>query len=92
MRSGTARHLATLVECGTKLEQAARMAIADLEKLGGRGGLIAVSGDGEVAVGFNTDLMYRGVWRNGRKPTVSAGSHATTTEQDEIDADGVADV
>jgi beta-aspartyl-peptidase (threonine type) len=33
IRSGTARHIATLVECGTELEQAVQMAIADLEQL-----------------------------------------------------------
>ena len=34
--------------------------------LGGRGGLIAVTKDGDVCLPFQTTLMYRGVWDSGR--------------------------
>ena len=34
--------------------------LADIEALGGKGGLIAVAPDGEAAWGFTTPAMYRG--------------------------------
>ena len=44
--------------------------VLDMVKpMGGRGGLIAVSKAGEVALPFQTMLMYRGVWRNGKIST-----------------------
>ena len=36
-----------------------------VEPLGGRGGLIAISADGQVALPFRVTLMYRGLWRHG---------------------------
>ena len=33
-----------------------------VEPLGGRGGLIAVSADGQIAMPFRVTLMYRGLW------------------------------
>ena len=36
-----------------------------VEPLGGRGGLIAISADGKVALPFRVTLMYRGLWRHG---------------------------
>ena len=35
--------------------------LADIETLGGKGGLIAVGSDGEAAWGFTTPAMYRGM-------------------------------
>ena len=44
--------------------------VLDMVKpMGGRGGLIAVSKTGEVALPFQTMLMYRGVWRSGKIST-----------------------
>jgi beta-aspartyl-peptidase (threonine type) len=40
-----------------------------VEPYGGRGGLIAVSADGDVVLPFRVTLMYRGVWRNGTVTT-----------------------
>jgi beta-aspartyl-peptidase (threonine type) len=40
-----------------------------VEPYGGRGGLIAVSADGDVVLPFRVTLMYRGVWRNGAVTT-----------------------
>ena len=47
------------------LEQAARKVLDEVEPLGGRGGLIAVSAKGEVVMPFQTMLMYRGVYADG---------------------------
>jgi len=40
-----------------------------VEPYGGRGGLIAVSAEGDVVLPFRVTLMYRGVWRNGAVTT-----------------------
>jgi beta-aspartyl-peptidase (threonine type) len=53
------------------LRDACAEAIESLGRLGGDGGLIAVSGDGEVAAMFNSDAMTRG-WRVGDGPVVTA--------------------
>lgn len=44
---------------GASLEDAARGLIGDVEKLGGDGGVIAVSKSGEIAFAFNSDGMKR---------------------------------
>jgi beta-aspartyl-peptidase (threonine type) len=46
---------------GEPLQRALDATLADIEALGGRGGLIAVSSDGEAAWGFTTPAMYRGM-------------------------------
>lgn len=46
---------------GESLQQALDSTLADIEALGGKGGLIAVSSDGEAAWGFTTPAMYRGI-------------------------------
>jgi len=46
---------------GESLQQALDAVLEDIEALGGRGGLIAVSPTGEAAWGFTTPAMYRGV-------------------------------
>lgn len=45
---------------------AEQVIMVDLEKAGGSGGLIAVDRDGEIAMPFNCDGMYRGLVREGR--------------------------
>ena len=49
-------------DCGEKpLEQAARELIHDkLPELGGDGGVIAIDGQGRIAMDFNTSGMFRG--------------------------------
>ncbi len=42
------------------LEEAAQRVLDDVQPLGGRGGLIAVSREGDVVLPFQTMLMYRG--------------------------------
>jgi beta-aspartyl-peptidase (threonine type) len=46
------------------LEAAARAVLEDVAAVGGRGGLIAVSAQGEVALPFSTSAMYR-AWLDG---------------------------
>ena len=40
-----------------------------VEPLGGRGGLIAISADGQIAMPFRVTLMYRGLWNHGQIST-----------------------
>jgi L-asparaginase / beta-aspartyl-peptidase len=49
---------------GLDLSAACDRALADVVALGGRGGCIAVDGDGHVALQFTTTTMYRG-WIDG---------------------------
>ena len=37
-----------------------------VEPIGGRGGIIAVDSDGNIAMPFQTMLMYRGAWKDGK--------------------------
>ena len=37
----------------------------EVAPLGGRGGLIAITSDGDFVMPFQTRLMYRGYWKNG---------------------------
>ena len=46
---------------GQSLQDALDSVLADIAQLGGKGGLIAVSPDGDAALGFTTRAMYRGV-------------------------------
>jgi beta-aspartyl-peptidase (threonine type) len=50
---------------GQSLQEALDAVLADIGSLGGRGGLIAVSPDGEAAWGFTTPAMYRGMADSG---------------------------
>ncbi len=65
IRAGVARGLAALVQSGETVEQAARRALADVSRLGGDGGLIALDGGGRFSMPFTTEAMPRGVWRSG---------------------------
>jgi L-asparaginase / beta-aspartyl-peptidase len=46
---------------GETLQQAIDNVLADIESIGGRGGLIAVAPTGDAAWGFTTPAMYRGM-------------------------------
>jgi beta-aspartyl-peptidase (threonine type) len=47
--------------------------LADIDALGGKGGLIAVAPNGDAAWGFTTPAMYRGMAdANGRKVAIYA--------------------
>jgi beta-aspartyl-peptidase (threonine type) len=41
-----------------------------LTKLGGDGGLIAVDGEGNIELIFNSEGMYRGIHQQGKEPSV----------------------
>jgi isoaspartyl peptidase/L-asparaginase-like protein (Ntn-hydrolase superfamily) len=47
------------------LQQATESVLNQVQPLGGRGGIIAIGADGQVALPFQTMLMYRGLWQNG---------------------------
>src|ERR1700730_11148867 len=61
IRAGVAHNMSALMEYrGMKLQEAAQTALDKAKKLGGEGGLIAIDKNGEVALPFNTNGMYRG--------------------------------
>ena len=62
IRAVAAHELAARMRLGGEsLQQALDAVLEDIEGLGGRGGLIAVSPNGDAAWGFTTPAMYRGV-------------------------------
>jgi beta-aspartyl-peptidase (threonine type) len=62
VRAVAAHEIAARVRIGGEPLQAAVDAVlADIAKLGGKGGLIAVAPSGEAALGFTTPGMYRGI-------------------------------
>ena len=70
IRGMAAHDVSALMEyAGLSLHNATqRVVMEKLPPLGGRGGLIAVSATGEVALPFNTEGMYRGYARVGEAP------------------------
>jgi isoaspartyl peptidase/L-asparaginase-like protein (Ntn-hydrolase superfamily) len=72
IRSALAHEVDALLRHGRcELEEACAQAIDRLARLGGDGGLIAVSSHGEVAATFNSAAMTR-AWRVGDGPVVTA--------------------
>ncbi len=72
IRLGVAKDISSLMEYKNySLDQAANEVInTKLAKLGGTGGVIAIDKDGNVAMPFNTEGMYRGYLVNGSAPVV----------------------
>lgn len=63
IRVGAALRLALLVEAtGRPLDEAAREVVAAVTALGGRGGLVALDSEGNIAMPFTTTSMAR-AWR-----------------------------
>jgi beta-aspartyl-peptidase (threonine type) len=61
IRSVLAHEVAAQMRLGGKsLAEAAQAALAELEILGGQGGLIALDAQGNCVLPFNTGRMYRG--------------------------------
>ena len=65
IRTCAAHRLASKFESGLTLDEACSDVLRAVEPIGGRGGVIAVTTNGEVATPFQTMLMYRGVWNDG---------------------------
>ncbi len=62
IRAVAAHQLAERVRIGGQpLQEALDSVLADVETLGGKGGLIAVAPNGDAAWGFTTPAMYRGM-------------------------------
>ena len=70
MRAVTAHDVCALMEyAGLSLQDATQRVIMEkLPRIKGRGGLIAVDAQGDVALPFNTEGMYRGYSRVGSEP------------------------
>jgi L-asparaginase / beta-aspartyl-peptidase len=61
IRAAVAHEVSALMEYrGMKLQEAAQTALDAAKKIGGSGGLIAIDKNGEIALPFNTNGMYRG--------------------------------
>jgi beta-aspartyl-peptidase (threonine type) len=61
IRAATAHEVSALMQYrGLKLREAAQTALETVKQLGGTGGLIAIDKNGEIALPFNTNGMYRG--------------------------------
>jgi beta-aspartyl-peptidase (threonine type) len=62
IRAVAAHQLAERIRIGGQsLQDALDAVLADIQLLGGKGGLIAVAPDGDAAWGFTTPAMYRGM-------------------------------
>ena len=61
MEAAVAGRLAAALESGVGLEQAVQRALDDVRRMDGEGGLIAVTADGRLAVGFNSPHMAYGI-------------------------------
>lgn len=61
IRAGVAHEIHAMMQYGgMKLQDAAQRALDQAKDLGGEGGLIAIDKNGEVALPFNSNGMYRG--------------------------------
>jgi len=61
IRAVAAHEVSALMEHGgMNLQDAARTALDTVKQLGGTGGLIAIDRNGEIALPFNSNGMYRG--------------------------------
>lgn len=80
IRSGAATRLATLVECGMPLAEAADRVMADLTTLGGSGGLIAVDAAGNAVTPYTGEMLPNAIWRPGSRPNVATREAPTPTE------------
>lgn len=77
MEAASAGRLAAALEHGADLRSAVSRALEDVARLDGDGGLIAVSADGGLVVGFNSPAMAYGLavdgslsWQVGREAAV----------------------
>ncbi|HEX8748748.1 MAG TPA: isoaspartyl peptidase/L-asparaginase [Pyrinomonadaceae bacterium] len=72
IRSCVAHDISAMVEYrGVSLKEAAQTVLGKAERLGGKGGLIAIDRNGQIAMPFNTAGMYRGSVGPDGKPFVA---------------------
>ena len=83
IRTCAAHRLAIKYEAGLSLDGACRDVLDAVEPIGGRGGVIAVTTDGDVATPFQTMLMYRGVWKDGE---ITIGIGPNDVDLDSMDS------
>ena len=78
IRTSAASRLSLLhEEAGLSVQESSAKTIQAIGKLGGRGGLIALDVDGNVALEYNTAGMFRAYIRTGMaKPFVAINSDA----------------
>lgn len=74
IRAGACARIAGLVAAGRPLAEAAAAALAEVGRLGGRGGLIALGAGGDAALELSTEAMPRGRWQAGAEPVVAVGA------------------
>jgi beta-aspartyl-peptidase (threonine type) len=76
IRTVAAHSVATRVRLGGEtIQQAVDGVLADIAALGGKGGMIAITSQGEAAFGFTTPAMYRGIAdADGRRVAVYSDS------------------
>ena len=66
---------ARMVHRGQSVQEAApEVVFGELQRIGGRGGLIALDARGEVSMPFNTPGMYRGLQRQGEAAWTALGA------------------
>ena len=83
IRTCAAHRLAIKYEAGLSLDGACRDVLDAVEPIGGRGGVIAVTTNGDVATPFQTMLMYRGVWKDGE---ITIGIGPNDVDLDSMDS------
>ncbi|WP_292050606.1 MULTISPECIES: isoaspartyl peptidase/L-asparaginase family protein [unclassified Brevundimonas] len=71
IRATVARDICHGTASGMSLKQAADAEIAEVGRLGGDGGVIAVAPDGTIAFSMNTSGMYRGAVSSHAQPRVA---------------------
>ena len=65
IRTCAAHEVATRLRLGESLEVACKTMLDMVAPLGGRGGVIAIDSDENIQIPFQTELMYRGYWKDG---------------------------
>ncbi len=65
IRTCAAHGLANKLQSTGSLTESSNQILDEVAPLGGRGGLIAVTSDGDYVMPFQTRLMYRGSWKSG---------------------------
>ena len=66
IRTCAAHEVATQFRISKDVISSCESVLEMVEPIGGRGGIIAVDSDGNIAMPFQTMLMYRGAWKDGK--------------------------